>query len=94
MIDDQHDDKSSNHPAREVNTQLLLLFKNGMLLCVCVGSQTDDICVYLSSTPPCLTVKPSRCSLAEVCACVYMCVWPLDHRVSPATTAERVCVHA
>ena len=40
--------------------------------CVWGGSQTDDICVRFSSTPPRPTVDPSRCSVAQVW--IYVCV--------------------
>ena len=45
--------------------------KNGTFLCG-GGSQTDDICVRFSSTPPRPTVDPSRCSVAQVW--IYVCV--------------------
>lgn len=45
---------------------------------LCVGSQTDDICVFLINTPSpnCLSIKMLYDSVARVvmCVCVCLCV--------------------
>ncbi len=45
IINDLHDDKSSNHPARELKAQWWLFLKSGMLLCVWVCKQMTFVCV-------------------------------------------------
>ena len=93
MIDDKHEDKSSNHPARELEAQRLLLLTSGTFVCVrvCGFANRYNLCASLINTPS--PNYQSKCCMPHVSVCVCMCVlvrvwvWPLDRGMPPATTA-------
>ena len=77
MIDDEHDDKSSNHPlpGNWWHCGCCFLKKNGTFLCVCVGgggfANRWHLCVLLINTPSpnCLSDKMFCGTSVALCVC-------------------------
>lgn len=82
MIDDEHSDKSSNHPARELKAQWLLFLKSGAFSCVWVRKQMTFVCMSHQHPLAQLSVHQD----VPWHKFVHVCVWPLDGHLSPATT--------
>lgn len=72
MIDDEHNDKSSNHPASELKAQWLLFLKSGTFSCVWVRKQMTF--VYMSHQHPLAQLSIHQDVLWQ--KFVYVCIWP------------------